>query len=98
MVGRPYLVQANQKLVGSGSKTWLLNSMTFPVKAKVTKFWAYFVSDGKIHFEVWRRVPEDASGTLLQLIGRKTYTPTSYPDFHEVAIMKPSIMYYYPKF
>ena len=84
LVGTSYLKPPTRILTQTARRTWVLSNLTFPVPATVTSFQGYFVRGGRIHFEVWRRLPAVNTTVFLRLVGRKTYVPDSFPDYHQV--------------
>ena len=54
------------------ARSWLILSFSIPFDAKVKSFWAWFVSSGRITFQVWR--PDPTRARRFTLIGQKEYT------------------------
>ena len=54
------------------SRSWLNTNFAIPVEAEVVSFWAWFVSEGTVDFQVWR--PDAKQSGVFRLIGKKEYT------------------------
>lgn len=66
------------------SRTYLMESLQFPEHAFITAFSAYFVNDGLVQFQIWRRVSWREE--LFELVGKKDYLVTSAPGLRTIRL------------
>ena len=66
--------------------TFLLEGLTIPDNGHVTAFYAYFVHNGTIQFQVWR--PDQLRTISFNLVAKFDFTVSQAPGLFGVSILR----------